>query len=197
MVRWLKCFGLCWMRSLGVQGECQHHITGRLYIDNQLQFLLGQKYFLNWQKRRQAHQGIRDMLHGLPADWKFKRCSMALAVSSVRLLILTLRKYAGYHFRCWPGRLGPIQHLIRKGILPWGTHSSKIRLTHSRSRQKPHSMMSPTMLMTPGVTSMQQKYILVLNLMALVKRKTMMGTIWMLKNTIKCNHWETALLMDT
>jgi hypothetical protein len=40
--------------------------------------------------------------------------------------------------------------------------------------------------MTPGLMTIHKKYTPVSNLMVLVK-KMMMGTIWLLKNTIKCN----------
>ena len=55
-------------------------------------------------------------------------------------------------------------------------------------------MLSPTILMTLGVMTMREKYTLVPNLMALVK-KVMMGTNQLPKLAIKHNCQEAALLM--
>jgi hypothetical protein len=68
----------------------------------------------------------------------------------------------------------------------------------SRNRPEVFSILSPTMMMTPGEMTIQEEYTLAQSSMALVKKKTMaMGLIQLPWNAIKHNFEEAALLMST
>ena len=156
----------------------------------------GQKYSLNWQRRRLAPPAVGDMQCGLAVDWRFRRRSKTLGSSPSETSDDDFtQKHAGCPFRHWWGRQGPLQHQINNGILPWSRHGSKKELTHSRGRQLTFFRLPLMVKIMPEMALWEEKPTLAQNSMESVKRKMMRSTLYLPKSMIKHLYLEIALPM--